>query len=145
MTKKGEPSMSSNTMKAAVLQKPMQITMETRIRPVPTQGEVLVRVKAVGVCGSDVHYYTHGRIGPFIVERPMILGHEMAGIIEAVGTEVAEERVGEAVAVEPGIPDRVCEFCRMGRYNLCPNISFMATPPCDGALTDYVVVPADFA
>jgi L-iditol 2-dehydrogenase len=75
----------------------------------------------------------------------MILGHEMAGIIEAVGPEVAEERIGEAVAVEPGIPDRVCEFCRMGRYNLCPNISFMATPPCDGALTDYVVVPADFA
>jgi L-iditol 2-dehydrogenase len=75
----------------------------------------------------------------------MILGHEMAGIIEAIGAEVPKERIGDAVAVEPGVPDRVCEFCRMGRYNLCPNINFMATPPCDGALTDYVVVPADFA
>jgi L-iditol 2-dehydrogenase len=137
--------MATSMMRAAVLQKTLHLTIESRERPEPHRGEVLIRVKAVGVCGSDVHYYTHGRIGPFIVERPMILGHEMAGIIEAVGPEVAEERIGEAVAVEPGIPDHVCEFCRMGRYNLCPNISFMATPPCDGALTDYVVVPADFA
>src|ERR1700683_3958340 len=137
--------MATSMMRAAVLQKTLHLTIESRKRPEPNRGEVLIRVKAVGVCGSDVHYYTHGRIGPFVVERPMILGHEMAGIIEAVGPEVAEERIGEAVAVEPGIPDRVCEFCRMGRYNLCPNISFMATPPCDGALTDYVVVPADFA
>jgi L-iditol 2-dehydrogenase len=137
--------MATSMMRAAVLQKTLHLTIESRKRPEPHRGEVLIRVKAVGVCGSDVHYYTHGRIGPFIVERPMILGHEMAGIIEAVGPEVAEERIGEAVAVEPGIPDRVCEFCRMGRYNLCPNISFMATPPYDGALTDYVVVPADFA
>jgi L-iditol 2-dehydrogenase len=145
MTKKGEPSMSSNTMKAAVLQKPMQITMETRIRPVPTQGEVLVRVRSVGVCGSDVHYYTHGRIGPFVVKSPLVLGHEMSGTIEAVGENVLEARIGERVAVEPGIPDRVCEYCRIGRYNLCANVRFMATPPHDGAFVEYVAVPSDFA
>lgn len=119
--------------------------MERRERPTPGPAEVLVRVKSVGVCGSDVHYYTDGRIGPFVVERPLILGHEMAGIIEAVGEDVSPTRIGQRVAVEPGIPDRVCEFCRRGRYNLCPNIRFMATPPVDGALTDYVVIPADFA
>lgn len=133
------------TMRAAVLQKPLHITMEMRRRPTPGRGEVLVRVKSVGVCGSDVHYYTHGRIGPFVVEGPLILGHEMAGIIEAVGDDVSTDRIGERVAVEPGVPDRVCEFCRSGRYNLCPKMSFMATPPVDGALTDYVVAPADFA
>ena len=137
--------MSANTMRAAVLQKPFHMTMEMRVRPVPNRGEVLVRVKSVGVCGSDVHYYTHGRIGPFIVESPLVLGHEMAGIIEAVGHGVSEARVGERVAVEPGVPDRVCEFCRRGRYNLCPNIRFMATPPVDGAFVDYIVIPADFA
>jgi L-iditol 2-dehydrogenase len=137
--------MATNMMRAAVLQKRLHLTIESRKRPEPGHGEVLIRVKSVGVCGSDVHYYTHGRIGPFIVERPMILGHEMAGIIESVGAEVSKDRIGEKVAVEPGVPDRVCEFCRIGRYNLCPNMSFMATPPVDGALTDYVVVPADYA
>jgi L-iditol 2-dehydrogenase len=137
--------MGTTTMRAAVLQKRLHLTIESRQRPEPGPGEVLIRVKSVGVCGSDVHYYTHGRIGPFIVERPMILGHEMAGIVEAVGPGVPNERIGEKVAVEPGVPDRTCEFCRAGRYNLCPNIIFMATPPSDGALTDYVAVPADFA
>ena len=137
--------MTTNTMRAAVLQKPLHMTMETRIRPVPARGEVLVRVRSVGVCGSDVHYYTHGRIGPFIVERPLVLGHEMSGTIESVGEDVPESRIGERVAVEPGIPDRVCEFCRMGRYNLCANVRFMATPPHDGAFVDYVAVPSDFA
>jgi L-iditol 2-dehydrogenase len=137
--------MTTNTMRAAVLQKPLHMTMETRIRPVPAQGEVLVRVRSVGVCGSDVHYYTHGRIGPFIVERPLVLGHEMSGTIESVGENVPDSRTGERVAVEPGIPDRVCEFCRIGRYNLCANVRFMATPPHDGAFVDYVAVPSDFA
>lgn len=136
--------MGTHTMRAAVLQKPLHMTMETRNRPTPARGEVLIRVKSVGVCGSDVHYYTHGRIGPFVVENPIVLGHEMAGIIEGVGPGVSERRIGEAVAVEPGIPDRTCEFCRAGRYNLCANIKFMATPPVDGAFVDYVVVPEDF-
>ncbi len=137
--------MGTTTMRAVVLQKPLHMVLETRNRPVPGRGEVLVRVKSVGVCGSDVHYYTHGRIGPFVVERPLILGHEMSGIIEAVGDQVSQNRIGERVAVEPGVPDRICEFCRTGHYNLCPNMQFMATPPFDGAFVDYVSVPEDFA
>ena len=135
----------SDTMRAAVLQTRGVMQMETRPKPVPGPGEVLVRVHSVGVCGSDVHYYTHGRIGPFVVEKPLVLGHEMAGIIEEVGKSVPASRVGERVAVEPGVPDRTCSFCRSGRYNLCPNVQFMATPPVDGAFVDYIVSPADFA
>jgi L-iditol 2-dehydrogenase len=120
------------------------MTMEERPRPEPGEGDVLVRVGPVGVCGSDVHYYTHGRIGPFVVERPLILGHEVAGTIVAVGPGVTTRSVGQRVAIEPGVPDRICEFCRSGRYNLCPNVQFMATPPVDGAFTEYVVMPAGF-
>ncbi len=134
-----------DTMRAAVLQTRGVMQMETRPKPVPGPGEVLVRVHSVGVCGSDVHYYTHGKIGPFVVEKPLVLGHEMAGIIEEVGKGVSASRVGERVAVEPGVPDRTCSFCRSGRYNLCPNVQFMATPPVDGAFVDYIVSPADFA
>jgi L-iditol 2-dehydrogenase len=121
------------------------MSMQQRARPAPGPNEVLVRVHRVGVCGSDVHYYTHGRIGGFIVENPIVLGHEMAGIIEDVGPGVDRKRIGERVAVEPGVPDRTCEWCRRGRYNLCPNVQFMATPPFDGALADYIVTPTDFA
>ncbi len=131
-------------MKAAVLQRARVLTMEQRPRPEPGPGEVLVRVRSVGVCGSDVHYYTHGRIGPFVVESPLVLGHEMAGTIAALGPGVTTRTVGQRVAVEPGVPDRVCEFCRSGRYNLCPNVRFMATPPVDGAFTEFVVMPQDF-
>jgi len=131
-------------MRAAVLQEANVMTMERRPRPEPGPGEVLVRVRAVGVCGSDVHYYTHGRIGSFVVESPLVLGHEMAGTIAALGPGVTARDIGQRVAVEPGVPDRVCEFCRAGRYNLCPNVRFMATPPVDGAFTEYVVMPADF-
>jgi L-iditol 2-dehydrogenase len=131
-------------MKAAVLQRMHVMAMEERPRPAPGPGEVLVQVRNVGICGSDVHYYTHGRIGSFVVDRPLILGHEMAGVIAALGPGVITRRVGQRVAVEPGVPDRVCEFCRAGRYNLCPNVQFMATPPVDGAFTEYVVMPADF-
>lgn len=131
-------------MQAAVLQRANVVTMELRPRPEPGPGEVLVRVRSVGVCGSDVHYYTHGRIGPFVVNSPLILGHEMAGTIAALGPGVTARSVGQRVAVEPGVPDRVCDFCRSGRYNLCPNVRFMATPPIDGAFTEYVVMPADF-
>lgn len=108
-------------------------------------GDVLVEVKAVGVCGSDVHYYEHGRIGSYIVRNPLILGHEAAGVIIAVGANVSQQRIGEHVAIEPGIPDGVCEQCRAGRYNLCPNVRFFGTPPVDGAFTNYVIVPEGFA
>ncbi len=112
--------------------------------PKPGPGEVLIRVKAVGICGSDVHYYEYGRIGKFVVEFPMILGHEAAGEIVQVGEGVTSLKVGDRVAMEPGIPCGKCRYCKTGRYNLCPDIKFWATPPVNGAFVEYVTHPADF-
>jgi L-iditol 2-dehydrogenase len=106
---------------------------------------VLVEIKAVGVCGSDVHYYEEGRIGTFVVEEPLILGHEAMGTIIGLGEDVTKHEVGERVALEPGVPDMTCRECRAGRYNLCPNVRFFATPPIDGAFTNYVTIHEDFA
>lgn len=132
-------------MPASVLQKVGLISLETR--PVPRCGpdEVLIQVGSVGVCGSDVHYYEHGRIGPYVVDAPVVLGHEAGGTIVAVGAEVPEDRIGERVAIEPQRPCRLCDYCKSGRYNLCPRMEFLATPPIDGAFCEYIVVPADFA
>ena len=103
------------------------------------------RSSAVGVCGSDVHYYQHGRIGDFVVEAPMVLGHESAGVVTAVGPGVDPGRVGQRVSVEPGVPDMSCEQCLAGRYNLCPDMRFFATPPIDGSLAEFVTVHEAFA
>ena len=130
---------------AAVLYAPHDIRIEERPVPKPGPREVLIEIKAVGVCGSDVHYYEHGRIGSYVVRQPLILGHEASGIIVDVGEGVNKGRVGERVAIEPGIPDGVCEQCRSGRYNLCPNVRFFGTPPIDGAFTNYVTIPESFA
>ena len=113
--------------------------------PQPGQGEVVVRVGSVGVCGSDTHYYEHGRIGRFVVEEPLVLGHEAAGEVTEVGPGVTRLTVGQRVSIEPGVPDLTCEQCLAGRYNLCPNMRFFATPPFDGALAEYVVVHEAFA
>ena len=132
-------------MKAAVLHGVKDIRIEERPDPgVPAAHQVKVRIKSVGICGSDVHYFAHGRIGQFVVERPMILGHEAAGIVESVGAEVAAISVGDVVALEPGIPCGTCELCRKGKYNLCDRVSFFATPPVDGALVDSVLHPEGF-
>jgi L-iditol 2-dehydrogenase len=134
-----------STMRAAVLVEKQQIEMQERPVPRPTPDEVLVQVRSVGVCGSDVHYYKEGRIGDFVVEQPLILGHEVSGVIVDVGAEVSEERVGERVALEPQRPCRRCRQCKTGRQNLCEQMLFYATPPIDGTFCDYVVAPADFA
>lgn len=107
--------------------------------------EVLVKVEAVGICGSDVHYYSHGKIGDFAVEFPFILGHECAGTIVETGSGVTTLKVGDRVALEPGVPCGDCEFCLTGRYNLCPDVKFFATPPYHGCLMNYVSHPARFA
>jgi L-iditol 2-dehydrogenase len=133
------------TMRAAVLRGVKDLFIEERPRPEPGPGEVQVQVSAVGVCGSDVHYYRHGRIGDFVVESPMVLGHESAGVITAVGTGVDPGRVGERVSVEPGVPDLTCGQCLAGRYNLCPDMRFFATPPIDGSLAEFVAVHEAFA
>jgi len=122
-----------------------RIELEERAAPTPGPGEVLVDVRAVGVCGSDVHYYEHGRIGDFVVGAPMVLGHESAGVITAVGPGVTGLAVGQRVSVEPGVPDRSCAQCLAGRYNLCPDMRFFATPPIDGAFAEQVVVHQAFA
>jgi L-iditol 2-dehydrogenase len=128
-----------------VLHAPGDIRPEER--PLPRVGarDVLVAVRAVGVCGSDVHYYEHGRIGTFVVQKPLVLGHEAAGVVVDVGSEVSRGRIGARVAVEPGVPDGECQQCRAGRYNLCPNIAFFGTPPVDGALAQFVSVHERFA
>jgi L-iditol 2-dehydrogenase len=133
------------TMRAAVLRGPGDVVVEERPVPAPGPGEVVVQVSSVGVCGSDTHYYDHGRIGRFVVESPLVLGHEAAGEIAALGAGVTSLHVGQRVSVEPGVPDLTCEQCLAGRYNLCPNMHFFATPPIDGAFAEYVVVHAAFA
>jgi L-iditol 2-dehydrogenase len=132
-------------MSASVLRSVGVIEVEARPVPVPAADEVLVEVLSVGVCGSDVHYYRHGRIGRFVVEAPLILGHELSGRIVAVGSDVDPARIGSRVAVEPQRPCRVCDFCKSGRYNLCPRMEFFATPPIDGAFCEYVTIQQDFA
>ncbi|MGQ7786228.1 NAD(P)-dependent alcohol dehydrogenase [Nesterenkonia sp. K-15-9-6] len=133
------------TMRAAVLQAPGEITVEERPVPLPNPGDVLVRVTAVGICGSDVHYYREGRIGPFVVEEPLVLGHESAGVVAAVGDGVDASRIGERVSVEPQRIDWSSAQARAGRYNLDPQVQFFATPPVDGAFAEYVTIPAMFA
>ncbi|MDJ0336715.1 NAD(P)-dependent alcohol dehydrogenase [Cryobacterium sp. PH31-O1] len=133
------------TMRASVLLRQKSLTVEERAVPVAGVGEVLVKVAAVGVCGSDVHYYREGHIGDFIVDSPLVLGHELSGIIVAVGSDVDAVRVGERVAIEPQRPCRTCRECRAGRYNLCPDMKFYATPPIDGAFCGYVTIQAEFA
>ncbi|GAA2203359.1 NAD(P)-dependent alcohol dehydrogenase [Sinomonas flava] len=132
-------------MRAAVLARQGEMTLETLPLPTLDPDQVLVQVAAVGVCGSDVHYYDHGRIGPYVVDHPLVLGHELSGRIVAVGSSVDPERVGRRVAVEPQRPCRKCPQCRAGRYNLCPDIEFYATPPVDGAFAEYVAIQDDFA
>lgn len=132
-------------MRAAVLVEPGRIETQERPIPTPEPGDVLVRVSSVGVCGSDTHYYRHGRVGRFVVDGPLILGHEAAGTIVAVGESVNPDRIGQRVSIEPQRPDPDSEETRRGHYNLCPHMQFFATPPVDGALCDYVTIGAPFA
>ena len=131
-------------MRAAVLREPGDVVIEERPIPQAGPGEVVVRVRAVGVCGSDTHYYEHGRIGRFVVQAPLVLGHEAAGEVTDLGPGVTRLVVGERVSIEPGVPDLTCGQCLAGRYNLCPNMRFFGTPPVDGAFAEYVVVHEAF-
>jgi len=111
------------TMKAAVLHAINDIRIEDVPAPrIEHDDDVLIRIRSVGVCGSDIHYFREGRAGPFVVKAPIILGHECAGEIVEVGPAVTTLKVGQRVAVEPGVPCRKCEFCRTGKYNLCPDV-----------------------
>ena len=115
-----------------------QIKMVERPIPQPKDDEVLVKVEYVGICGSDLHYYEAGRIGDFIVKAPLVLGHESGGTVVEVGKNVTHLKVGDRVALEPGKTCGHCEHCRNGRYNLCKDVVFFATPPVDGVFQEYV-------
>ena len=124
------------------------LRLEELPAPTPGPGEVLLRVKAVGVCGSDVHYYLEGRIGDAIVSEPLILGHEFSAQVAELGPQAHSGRVdgleiGQLVAVEPGISCGRCEPCRHGHPNLCPHVRYCGTPPIDGVFAEYAVMPAE--
>ncbi len=106
--------------------------------------DVRIAIHTVGICGSDVHYYTHGAIGSFVVKEPMILGHEASGIVIEKGKDVTGLNIGDRVCMEPGIPDPNGRATRLGQYNLDPAVRFWATPPVHGVLRSTVVHPADF-
>jgi D-xylulose reductase len=106
--------------------------------------DVRIRIHTVGICGSDVHYYTHGKIGNFIVKEPMVLGHEASGTIIEVGENVKTLKVGDRICMEPGVPDLRSRATMEGMYNLDPAVVFWATPPVHGCLRETVVHPAMF-
>lgn len=130
-------------MKAAVMTGIGKMDFEERDIPKPKANEVLVKLEYVGICGSDLHYYETGAIGDYVVEPPFVLGHEPGGVVVEVGEEVHHLRAGDRVALEPGKTCGHCEFCRQGKYNLCPEVVFFATPPVDGVFQEYVAHEAD--
>ena len=134
---------SSRKMPAAVLAALRRVELTEVPVPEPGPGEVLIELGAVGICGSDLHYWRHGRIADQVVKYPMRLGHEPAGVIVGLGPGVKGPPEGTPVAVEPGIPCGGCRECLMGRANLCPNVRFLGTPPIEGAFQRYLVMPAD--
>jgi L-iditol 2-dehydrogenase len=129
-------------MKAMVLYGPCDMRLADVSAPEPGPGEVLVRIRAVGVCGSDVHYYLDGRIGDTLAPYPFVLGHECAGEIVALGPGVERPPVGTPVAVDPAIPCGRCDVCLEGNPNCCPDVRFLSTPPVAGALSELHVHPA---
>ena len=130
-------------MKVAVMNGIGKMGFTERDIPTPKDDEVLVKLDYVGICGSDLHYYESGAIGDYVVEPPFVLGHEPGGVVVEVGKDVKHLKVGDKVALEPGKTCGHCEFCKQGKYNLCPDVVFFATPPVDGVFQEYVAHEAD--
>ncbi|XP_075979291.1 sorbitol dehydrogenase-like [Anticarsia gemmatalis] len=128
----------------AILYKPKDLQLIQTPIPEISDCEVLLRMDCVGICGSDVHYWQDGSCGHFVLKEPMIMGHEASGVVAKVGAKVKNLKVGDRVAIEPGVPCRYCEFCKTGRYHLCPDMVFCATPPIHGNLARYYKHSADF-
>jgi D-xylulose reductase len=132
-------------MRALVLERRGELSLrEIDLPQAVGPDDVRIRVHTVGVCGSDVHYYTHGRIGDYVVRAPMVLGHEGSGVVAEVGANVRDLKVGDRVCMEPGIPDLASRASKLGLYNVDPAVTFWATPPVHGILTGSVVHPAAF-
>ncbi len=132
-------------MRALVLERQRELAL--RDIELPSEvgpDDVKVKIHTVGICGSDVHYYTHGKIGPFVVRQPMVLGHEAAGTVVEVGSNVTALKPGDRVCMEPGVPNLASRASKLGMYNVDPSVSFWATPPVHGCLTPHVVHPAAF-
>jgi len=126
------------TMKVAVMTDIGNMAIEKRPIPKPAPGEALIKVEYVGICGSDLHYFEAGRIADFIVECPFVLGHEASGTVIELGQGVTNLKIGDRVALEPGTTCGECKYCRTGKYNLCPDVVFFATPPVPGVFQEYV-------
>ncbi|WP_375255817.1 NAD(P)-dependent alcohol dehydrogenase [Yoonia sp.] len=132
-------------MQALVLERIGELAIrEIELPDAMGTGDVKIAIDTVGVCGSDVHYYTHGKIGDFVVKEPMVLGHEGSGRVIEVGSEVRHLKVGDRVCMEPGVPDLSSRASKLGIYNVDPAVAFWATPPVHGILTSTVVHPAAF-
>ena len=128
-------------MRASRMHGIRELRLEELPRPTPGPGEVLLAVLCVGVCGSDVHYYLHGRIGSQVVTEPIMLGHEFSARVAGLGAGVEGLATGQLVAVDPAISCGACEPCLQGHPNLCPNVLFCGTPPVNGVFAEYVVMP----
>ena len=120
-----------------------RITMRQEAVPQAGAGEAVVRVRANGICGSDIHFYEAGRLGNFVVAEPYVPGHEACGVVAEVGEGVANVRPNDRVVIEPGIPCGRCALCRAGRYNLCADVVFLSAPPINGTFCDCLAVRAD--
>jgi L-iditol 2-dehydrogenase len=132
-------------MHAALLHAPRDLRYKQVPIPSPRPDEVLVRIAMNGLCGSDIHFYREGRLGPFKVTSPYIPGHEACGVVVREAAQPGGPREGQRVAIEPGIPCRRCALCKSGRYNLCKDVVFMSAPPINGTFCEFVAVSADFA
>ena len=132
-----------SSMQASFLYGIRDVKLESCPVPTPGSGEVLLQIASVGVCGSDVHYYSEGRIGNQVVNSPIIMGHEFSAYVVKLGADVENLHTGQLVAVDPAISCGKCELCRLGHPNLCPNVQFCGTPPVNGVFTEYAVMPAE--
>jgi L-iditol 2-dehydrogenase len=112
--------------------------------PEPRADQVLVKIMANGLCGSDIHFYEDGKLGPYVVDRAYTPGHEAAGTVVRASAARPALAEGTLVAIEPGRPCMRCELCKTGRYNLCRDVVFMSAPPVDGTFAEYVAVDADY-
>jgi L-iditol 2-dehydrogenase len=130
-------------MKAAQLTSLREVKIADIPLPEPKSGEVRVKITNIGICGSDVHYYTQGRIGEQVVKFPFVVGHECSGIVEKVGKGVTRFSGGERVAIEPGVSCGRCQSCLQGKPNTCPRVRFLGTPPIEGAFCEYLCMPAE--
>lgn len=135
----------NDRMSAAVLHGIRDLRYEHVSVPPTRPDEVLVRITMNGLCGSDIHFFKEGKLGPFVVDRPYIPGHEACGIVVREAATPGGPRNGTRVAVEPGVPCRRCALCKSGRYNLCRDVVFMSAPPVNGTFAEYAAVAADFA